>query len=221
MKAYRRSTAIEPFRKFCRALDLLILLNALRRRERLPGFSGLRRMTFLEMGPGPMRLAAFKRKLFRQVYFLDMADFGVPDPHLVLVNLESCGSVQAILECLPPEARSGPVLLFADHCLEHLSTKVVRGLFESIAEHGVAACFRVPNVHSPTGQRNYQADPTHRTPFDEEFRRDAERTGFAVFPWIRWYRPGIYGRTLRGSQPVMSLAEEIVLSHRPARDAGA
>lgn len=215
MKRYRRSTAVEPLRKFCRASDFLLLLRTLSARGRLPAFSQLKTMTLVEMGPGPMRLAAFKRRLFREVCFLDISDFDIPDPGLFLLDLETCGSVEAILGALPPSARTNPILLCADHCLEHISTGTLTSLFASIASQGLGACFRVPNILSPAGHRSYLRDNTHRTSFDPRFRRDRENSGFVIAPWIRWYRPRLLYQRWLGARPAMSLAEEIVLTRRP------
>jgi len=219
MKRYRRSALMEPFRKFCRAVDLLILLHALRRRGRLPGFSGLRAMTYVEMGPGPMRLATLKRALFRQVCFFDISDFGIPDPRLRIVDIEKCADAQILVSHLPDPPQSGRVLLFADHCLEHISQEVLIRFIRSIVDNGFTASFRVPNILSPTGQQNYAGDSTHRTSFDPKFRREMESFGFSVFPWIRWYRPRLAARALFGGTTAMAHAEEIVLSaacRRPA-----
>lgn len=221
MTRYRRSTLMEPLRRFCRAADLLFLLRSLRRKGRLPGFSSLRRMSCIEMGPGPMRLAKLKRRLFRQVLFFDISDFGIPDPGLRIVDLEHCADVRSLLAHLPDFPLSGGVLILADHCLEHVSQDVLTRFVHSIVENGFAAVFRVPNILSPIGQRNFAGDPTHRTSFGPDFRRQLEAAGFTVAPWIRWYRPRLRLRTSFGGEAAMELSEEIVLSLAPAPLRGA
>jgi hypothetical protein len=189
----------------------LVLLLALRLSKRISSSVALSEMTFVEMGPGPMRLASLKRRLFRQVYFVDISDFGIPDPGLKIMDLENCQDSSVLVRDLPGAPQSNKVLLFADHCLEHLSKDVLEGLLNSIRINGFRACFRVPNILSPTGLGSFRRDSTHRTPFDPAYREDVKRIGFAVFPWIRWYRPVLAGKVLLRRESPMQHAEEIVL----------
>ncbi len=210
-RSYARSGLVELIRQRLRVADFLRLLRWLRLAGH-PSFDALRRrLTFIELGPGPTRLAHLKRRLFRAVYFVDQFDFGIPDDNLRIFNLERAEDASVIAHGLCDREAGDPVFLFADHCLEHLPESAVLRLLQSIRELGAAACFRVPNIASRTGKRNYGNDPTHQTDFNEALRVRLREMGFAVEPWVRWYR--IVPRlqvALAGKSP-MSVAEEIAI----------
>jgi hypothetical protein len=203
---YQRSPPVEPFRRFARMLDFLILLAVLRTRGNIP--STWRETFLIELGPGPMRLSALKRAIFKQVYFLDQSDFGIPDPGLRLCDLERWPDAGALVQeicAVPPGER---VFLFADHFLEHLSQPQGFALLQSVKDGNFSACFRVPNILSSRGIRNYQHDSTHRTDFNESQRGALGRMGFNTFPWSRWYRGCV--RPIK-TGTTMHVAEEIVI----------
>lgn len=205
---YRRSPQVEPFRRLARMLDFLILLAVLQMRGNIPGASTWRETFLIELGPGPMRLSALKRALFREVYFLDQSDFGIPDRGLRLCDLErwsDAGALARDLCAVPPGQR---VLLFADHFLEHLSQPQGLALLQSVKDGNFSACFRVPNILSSRGISNYERDSTHRTDFNQSQRGALGRMGFDTFPWLRWYR-GSLGPIKTGT--AMHVAEEIVI----------
>ena len=209
---YRRSGPSEILRKLGRGVDFLMLLVALRVSGRLPSFNELRKMSFVELGPGPTRIGVLKRLLFRQVFFIDQSDFGIPDRKLRVADLEECADatkIIALCDLLPNERA---LFLFADHCIEHLRLETVLSLLRSLADHKVAACFRVPNIESFAGRRNFVGDPTHHSSFDAGVRRWLVDAGFRVSPWIRWYRSNQILKLLLHNAPSMSLAEEIVVS---------
>jgi hypothetical protein len=206
-KRYARSGPVEFFRQFVRIVDFLVLLVVQSRQGRLPSVSALRGTSFVELGPGPTRFAFLKRSVFRDVYFVDQSSFDIPDPGLRICDLENCESVTAIVSDVCSIPIPDRVLIFADHCLEHLSEEHVMRLLKSIAATDVSACFRVPNIMSPQGKRNFANDGTHRTPFNNELRRQIQGIGINIVPWIRWYR-------LRaGGKDKMRVAEEVVLCY--------
>lgn len=211
VRKYRRSGITEIIRRFCRSVDFLVLLVALRMRSKLAPLANLKCLSFVELGPGPMRIASLKRILFREVFFVDQSDFGIPDPQLRLVDIEACHGVQEISTLCGLSGTDKDLFLFADHCIEHLTPDVVLGLLSSMGQQKLAACFRVPNLESPAGRGNFARDPTHRSPFDQTFRRSLNSLGFAVYPWVRWYRVGILMRVFFGQVPLMNAAEEIVV----------
>lgn len=216
MKSYNRSRVLDPLRQLLRMADFLLLLAALWRQKRIPGLLSLGEVTFVELGPGPTRLAFLKRFLFRKVYFVDRFDFGIPDRDLRIINLEDFTNARRLTTdvCeIPPNA---VVFLFADHCLEHLTMSTLLPLLESIRRNGFLACFRVPNILSPRGNRNFMNDPTHRTSFDPELRVRICRVGLSISPWMRWYRPKLILKTFIYRGQLMSQAEEITIS-TPAR----
>jgi hypothetical protein len=197
-----------------RTVDFLLLVIDITVRKRLLRLRDLRMATLIELGPGPTRLAFLKRCVFRHVYFLDISDYGIPDPGLRIIDLESVIDARRVAEGIfgvPPQAK---VLFFADHCLEHIPEPPLLQFFDSLLCAGFAGCFRMPNIFSPRGHRNYLGDPTHRTSFDEPLRQRLQAIGFAVSFWIRWYRISILSKVLAAGAPVSRQAEEIVLSIR-------
>jgi hypothetical protein len=212
VRRYSRRGVAEIARHLFRGVDFLVLLAALRLRGRLAPFRSLKTLAFVELGPGPMRIASLKRILFREVYFVDQSDFGIPHPQLRLVDLEACRDVKTISELCGLSADAEGLFLFADHCIEHLSPAAVLELVRSTADRSLTACFRVPNIESPSGRRNFDADPTHHSPFDRAFRRSLAGLGFAVYPWVRWYRFRTLLKLLIGRLPLMGAAEEIVVA---------
>jgi len=211
-RRYKRSGITEMLRRVCRAVDFLALLTVLRARKRLPPFRELRKMSFVELGPGPMRMAVFKRFFFRQVFFIDQSDFGIPDRELRIVDLEECRCAEQIVDVCDISPAEHGLFLFADHCIEHLTPETVTGLLGSLAHHKFTACLRVPNLESSVGRRNFAADPTHRSSFDEGLRRCLNNFGFIISPWVRWYRFSMLVKLLFTHLPPMSLAEEIIVS---------
>ncbi|HEX4032776.1 MAG TPA: hypothetical protein VHX20_20625 [Terracidiphilus sp.] len=210
-KRYARSGMAERVRQLCRRVDFLALLTALRLRGHLPGVAELRRTTLIELGPGPTRLAALKRRIFARVIFLDQSDFGVPDPGLRLANFEQMEDVEQMLAGWCGLDSATAVLFTADHCLEHVSEGKLLAFLGSLARSGHAGCFRVPNTLSARGLHSFQNDATHRTAFEPELRSRLESMGFAIFPWMRWYRPLLLMNAMLGRGAWMKHAEEIVL----------
>lgn len=210
-RRYQKSGFSEILRRLSRGIDFVLLLVALRLDRRLPSFSRLRSMSFVELGPGPMRIATLKRLFFRQVFFVDQADFGIPDKKLRIADLEECGDAAKIIALCDP-SDGNRYFLFADHCIEHLRPETVSSLLGSLADRKFAVCFRVPNIESSVGKRNFAGDPTHHSAFDVAFRTGLSRLGFRVSPWIRWYRSGLLLKMLLRKAPTMGLAEEIVVS---------
>lgn len=211
MKSYKRTVAVEQLRQLCRIADFVLLLIALRFQKRVPAFSELRKITFVELGPGPTRLASVKRLFFQRVFFVDQSDFGVPCPELRIADLEQFHDAGKILTDVCGLSLNERVLLFADHCLEHLPENALLAFLESVIDNGSLACFRVPNVLSPTGHRSFLNDSTHRASFDPGLRNNIRQIGFAIYPWMRWYRPRIIMDMLIKRMPIMNKAEEIAI----------
>jgi hypothetical protein len=214
---YARSGLTESLRKLFRAADFLLLLLKLRLDGRIPSHAARRNLSFIELGPGPTRLASLKRRLFRKVFFVDELDFGIPDPGLRIYDLEKVDTAAKIAMDICAIGPGEPVFLFADHCLEHLPEEAVIRLLNSVKSSEAAACFRVPNLASRNGKRNYLGDPTHQTPFDESMRKRIRDIGFDVISWTRWYRPTPLFRILCGRSTPMNEAEEIAIYCRGKR----
>ena len=211
---YARSGFTEALRQLLRATDFLFLLLFLNSRRGFPSLRAMHQHFFVELGPGPTRLAWLKAVLLRDVRFIDQSDFGQPDERLRLFDLSSCGDIDKLVHEVGSTPRGQPTFLFADHCLEHLRPDIVANLFRSLAETYVAACFRVPNVLSPRGQRNYDRDLTHRTSFDTDFREILQKLGFHVIPFVRWYRPMMMISFLLQPTRRMGIADEIMIYKR-------
>jgi hypothetical protein len=211
LKTYKRAMVAEPLRRLCRIADFVLLLTVLRIQKRLPAFAELRKTAFVELGPGPTRLAFIKRVIFRKVFFVDQSDFGIPDPDLRIADLEQFEDAAKIVTGVCGLPCDASVLLFADHCLEHVSENVLLGFLKSIAENGFLACFRVPNVLSSGGYRNFMHDRTHRTSFGHVLRSRIGQMGFAISPWMRWYKPCLIFNALISREPPMNQAEEIAI----------
>ena len=211
-RSYRRAGLSEMLRGLGRGVDFLFLLVTLRMRRRLPSFSELRKMSFVELGPGPTRMGKLKGLFFRKVFFIDQCDFGIPDPQLRVANLDQCADATKIIALCDLSANEGGLFLFADHCIEHLREETALRLLGSLADQRFAACFRVPNIESPAGQKNFAADTTHHSSFDEGLRSWLGNLGFVVSPWIRWYRSNLLVKLMFKSSSAMSLADEIVVS---------
>jgi hypothetical protein len=213
---YSRGLLIDPLRRLLRVFDFLFLLRALRHNGCLPRRSRLDNTTFIELGPGPTRLAFLKRRIFGQVLFVDQSDFGIPDPGLRIADLEQVKNAPQLIANACGLAPAKQVMLFADHCLEHISAENLLPLLQSIIEAGYLACFRVPNIASPAGLRSFHNDVTHQTSFDSCLRRQLAVVGFSITPWMRWYRPQLIFRTLLLRKPLMEYAEEIAICSRLA-----
>jgi len=211
MKKYQRSGVVETLRRFCRIADLVLFLIVQRMRGRLPPFSALQKTTLVELGPGPTRLEWLKGLLFRRVFFVDQSDFGIPSLNLRIANLEGIQDATIIARDLCGLSTEEPVLLFGDHCMEHLSRSTVLAILNSAIENGFSVCFRVPNVLSPLGRQNFLNDPTHQASFDLRLRDRIQEFGFAIFPWMRWYRPDLIFKTLILGKQLMTQAEEIAI----------
>ncbi len=210
-RPYARSGVVEQLRQLCRMIDFLLLLAALRLRGHLSTRSSLRRCVLVELGPGPTRLAALKRHIFADAIFLDQFDFGIPDPGLRIADFEAMDDASRMLEDWCGLDPAMPVLFFADHCLEHVTEEKLLPFLHSLAHAGRAACFRVPNTLSARGLHSFRNDATHRTAFEPELRARLESMGFAIFPWMRWYRPRLWMQALYGRGGWMRHAEEIAL----------
>jgi len=204
---YSRSGFAEPVRKCARSVDLLMLWSWLLLRLSLPR---LKKLTLIELGPGPTRLAKLKRLIFGCVYFVDQWDFNIPDPGFRLCNVEDIPDAKAIVKRICG-ASDLPTFFFADHFLEHLSEASVEELLQSIRSQNHAACFRVPNILSPQGNENYRRDPTHQTNWSPEFRERIQALGFSIRPWIRIYRINLLSKFVFMRRPAMSVAEEIAI----------
>lgn len=169
-------------------------------------------MKFVELGPGPMRMAGLKRMLFRQVFFIDQCDFGIPDRELRIANLDQCGDARKIIELCGSSSSEYGFFLFADHCIEHLAPEAAVGLLGSLADCKFTACFRMPNIESQVGKRNFAGDPTHHSSFDAGLRGWLSAREFIVSPWIRWYRSSMLARLVLTRAQPMHIAEEIVVT---------
>jgi hypothetical protein len=208
---YAHKGLTESVRQYLRACDAAILMLALVCREQLPRLNLLRTFALLELGPGPTRLARLKRRYFRRVCFVDKTDFGLQDFDLHRCDLEKCSDINHLAHKICNIPSDQLILVTGDHCLEHLPQNVLAVLFETISSSGHSACFRVPNVLSPHGQYNYSRDSTHQSAFDAAFRAYLSQLGFAVLPWVRWYRIADMAEILLLRRPLMSVAEEIVI----------
>ena len=210
---YRKAGWAESVRKVLRVGDFLLLLANLTFQEKLFRPRDMRKTAFVEFGPGPMRIALVKRLLFGKVFYLDRSDYGIPDQGLRIVNLEDgLNAVDIAVRCcgLPPDANA---FFFADHCLEHLPEATLEEFFRSLQGGNFAACFRMPNIDSPVGSRNFQGDPTHRTSFDHKMRQWLQRLGYSVSFWVRWYRFSVLFRLLARRTSAGESAEEIVVTY--------
>ncbi len=211
---YTRPGFTEAFRQALRATDFLLLLFALYRLGIFPSLRAMRRHVLVELGPGPTRLAGLKSALLKDLCFVDQSDFGKPDKRLRFFDLNSCGDISNLIYQVIGLSGRDPILLFADHCIEHVTREVVSDLFLSLSRTNVTVCFRVPNIVSPRGQRNYGSDSTHRTPFDTDFREMLRKLGFHVIPFVRWYRPRMMVSFLLQPERRMGIADEIVIYKR-------
>jgi hypothetical protein len=211
LRRYKRTMVIEQLRQLGRIVDFLLLLVALRIHKQLPALSRLHKTTFVELGPGPTRLARVKKVLFQKILFVDQSDFGVPCPDLRVIDLEKFEDAERLFARVRGGSSNEPVFLFADHCMEHLSESALLAFLKSAIDFGFLACFRVPNVLSPRGKRNFLGDSTHLTSFDPQLRERIGKMGLAISPWIRWYKVRLIFKALILREPLMDLTEEIAI----------
>jgi hypothetical protein len=151
--------------------------------------------------------------MFGRVHFVDWDPYGPERRDLTIMDLEALRSVSSLSDVLGGEG-AAPTVLFADHCLEHLSRDTIDHLLVMAGAMGAACLIRVPNVLSPEGRLHFEDDPTHRTPFDEGHRRALVALGLSVTPHARWYRRGLRGPAPRAAP--MDVAEEVVIAGRPS-----
>jgi len=210
---YRRGGAAELLRLAARALDFVLLVRRASRSGALPPMSALRRSVLLELGPGPTKLRLLKRLMFGRVHYIDSAPYGAVREDLTIMDLEALRAVPSLTDVLGGGGDE-PTVLFADHCLEHLSRETVDHLLALAERRGATCLVRVPNVLSPIGRSNFDGDPTHRTPFEEAHRRALLEMGLGITPHSRWYR---FVQGQRGGGARMDSAEELVIAGRPTR----
>lgn len=215
---YRRGGFAELLRLVARALDFVFLVRAASRSGALPPINTLREAILLELGPGPTKLRFLKQLMFSRVYYIDAQTYGDTGDGLRAMDLEELRSVSS-LSSIVESVESVPLVLFADHCLEHLSRGTVDHVLTLVEEARAGCLIRVPNIYSERGRLNFERDSSHRTPFDRSHRRSLIESGLTVTPHSRWYRCA-FGGFYRGSEADTELAEEVVISGYPSRKAG-
>jgi hypothetical protein len=150
-----------------------------------------------------------------QVRYVDASPYGSDVSDVTLMDLDGSDPLISLSALTPLLRESGKrVVVFADHCLEHLSKDTIDHLFTLINDEGAICLFRVPNILSTAGQRNYLRDATHRTSFDSDYRNELVKRGFLVRPYRRWYRFGL-PLLMTPDRTAMEVADEIVIA-RPA-----
>jgi hypothetical protein len=187
---YRLLGWIEFTRLALRASDFVILIIKIVGLRHLSLFSLFKEGCFynyclVECGPGPCKLNWLKQIIFRGAMFYDLDDYGQPSPNLICVNLEEG------IPCVPMSSPSSGLryLYFADHCFEHLPFNVVLD-FVTNCDHPFL--FRVPNIRSSRGLKDYLADPTHKSMFtDDQLMQLCSIPGVQSTHWNRFYSRGL------------------------------
>lgn len=179
-------------------IDLVIIFRKLSK-----GRGGLRRLktlTLIELGPGPTKLSTLKRMLFKEVLFIDQFSYDGKDK-VIIADL-------SIHIPLPYEVKEtlkdDNVLYFADHCVEHLPIEVIYALLKSYVG---LYLFRVPNIRSKQGLKDFHNDSTHRTEFnDEQIEELRKARGVKITFWNRFY-----SNRFEKNQPIHNTSREICL----------
>ena len=210
MPQYKIPSNIEIVRQAVRAIDFVVMMGWLHIfKMKTPWPSVL-----VEFGPGPTRLAQLKQSIFGEVIFIDRDDYGVTDRRLLAVDLDRQMAYDGLIGVLGARRANENILFFADHCLEHLMPRTAKAIVLEIARNPRwACCFRVPNILSPRGRRNFDSDATHKTDFGENMRRSLSALGISCAPWFRFYRGGPLLRCILRRSLVLS-CEEIALIKR-------
>ena len=190
MPRYRLRSFLEPIRLGHRAFDFLFLICSILRlnhfglthfRSRLSFYP----VDFVEFGPGPCRLDWLKSLLFNRTLYYDLEDFGHPAPNLVCMDFSGALPFTHLLG----KPHSPEYLFFADHCFEHLPFSTI---LEFVTSCNSSFLFRVPNIRSTSGIKDYLADPTHQTMFsDEQISLLCAVPGVHVIPWSRLFTGGL------------------------------
>jgi hypothetical protein len=196
----------EYIRKVLRSIDFWLLF---RRIKDLPQFHSrnLKQFRLIEFGPGPTKLRSLKRRIFFDVSYVDAAAYGKMSNDLTIADLNQPGTASSLILQFSALDTQIPLIVFADHCLEHLDRSIVDSLLFTIMETNSVGVFRVPDVESKEGMHNYRSDSTHRTPFDPEHRNYLVSKGVAFHSWFRWYRKK--DRSLQKSKA--RLSDEILI----------
>jgi NADPH-dependent 7-cyano-7-deazaguanine reductase QueF len=185
MKSYSQTGLKEIFRKFFRGVDFLILSLKV---NLYPSKKGGR---LVEFGAGPMRLLGIKKMVFKEVCNIDHRYYFQSDensPYFLKEDINNLDKIKRYLTTFKNEN----VTIFADHCFEHISHKTFDDLIDFFIKLNFRVIFRVPNVHSSQGKKNYESDNTHQIPFEDNVRESLISKGFKVRTWNRWYKIDLF-----------------------------
>jgi hypothetical protein len=193
-KKYKKDKA-EKIRIFLRVVDLMLLYWRF-------GINSLGKIVLVEFGPGPTKLNRIKKLYFKRICYIDTDDFGEKQGEVIVYNLEQY-KIEDVLALAAPNQ----LIVMGDHCIEHISYDVVRRMLFDFNLHGIKFLFRVPNVESQIGLRNFNNDSTHRTAFNKDQRLELGPAAHFI-PYSRFYRLSILSKM---NNPVF--AEEIVVTN--------
>jgi hypothetical protein len=180
---YKRKGLNESLRVVLRAIDLLFLITRITQFNQSP--VRLKELVLVELGPGPTRLSFLKRLLFKEVVFIDIMNYGISDPSLLIHDLsKDIPLPEEIFKSIKPDDSFNTIYM-ADHCLEHLPFKVILDFF---GNYKGSFIFRVPNVRSISGLQDFRRDSTHLTAFDDQqLELIRSVSGINIMFWTRFY----------------------------------
>ncbi len=185
MRSYSQTGLKETFRKLFRGVDFVILFLKFKL------YSKKKDSIFVEFGAGPIRLSSIKKIMFSETYNIDHRYYfesdGI-DKMFFKVDINDIDKLKKYLISF----KDKDVTVFADHCFEYIALTTFEELIGFFIEMNFKIVFRVPNIYSSQGKRNYDADSTHQIPFNNEIRESLHTKGFKIQTWNRWYKIDLF-----------------------------
>lgn len=209
MRNYKRVGITEQFRQFLRSVDFCFMLLFI-----YMFYGGKFRNDYLiEFGPGPTPLINLKNIFFKKILLFDFRLYDqkntlTAECHIFDLNEDNHAELDRILSNL-----YGAKVVFSDHCFEHIKPEKLQSLLKIVRNREASIFFRVPNIMSDNGRKNYFRDNTHINPFDSIERLELERLGYKICPWIRFYRIGDIAKIIfyHNHHPINYVEEILVI----------
>ena len=180
---YKRKGLSNSLRILLRTIDFLFLIMRITQSNQ--SSLKLRKLVLVELGPGPTRLSFLKNFLFKKVIYVDITDYGVNSPSLVIRDISRGIPLPEELLKFVSSYESLDIIYTADHCLEHLPFDTILKFLKDYEGYFI---FRVPNVRSLPGLEDFRRDPTHLTAFDDQqLEKIRSIADINVIFWTRFY----------------------------------
>lgn len=208
MKPYKKSALFEALRQKARTKDFSRLVEILR----AEGIKADKESCLIELGPGPTPLLQLKEEIFRSVTLIDSRVYEENPRNWLIADLSTKSGLDTLQDSMQQAVST---LVFADHCLEHLPENSVIQIIELAIKYNSSIAFRVPNIYSRRGRKNYENDNTHKTDFRKQFRNVLRERNLKIVPYFRYHDIGSQLLRFVSRQDTMKLASEVLIFGKP------